>query len=425
MKNISLPQAYRLQAYRGIIEMVEISNMQIPPPKNWQDFETLCWDLWRTIWKYPETQKNGRQGQKQDGVDIYGIHDEEKRWAGIQCKGKDNFHEKSITTKELKEEVNKAKNFKPNLSKFIIATTGKRDGKIQELAREITEENKQKDLFSVHVFFWEDILEQLIEYTEVLKRNFRDIFPEQTSEFKEIKDDVDTIKNSISSLKSNIEGRVPLSIQDFSKEVLKNEYQAELVQIKELIKEKNPTGALKALENLKNRIWSNATPDVRYRILTNQGAAYLNLHKYREAGKKFIEALQYNSDDEKAVENAAFGNLLLGDLSKAKELASDALNKNSTSSRSHSIILQATSSDEEIEEIILNIPEYIKETQDVAHVIGYYAYNKGDLDRAKKWLEIAIKNEIEDTSEIKGLLGAVLLEMVITNPLGLRPISRQ
>ena len=64
--------------------MVEISNMQIPPPRNWQDFETLCWDLWKTIFNDPETQKNGRQGQKQNGVDIYGRPNVGNEWTGIQ-----------------------------------------------------------------------------------------------------------------------------------------------------------------------------------------------------------------------------------------------------------------------------------------------------------------------------------------------------
>ena len=397
--------------------MVEISNMQIPPPKNWQDFETLCWDLWKTIFNDPETQKNGRQGQKQNGVDIYGKTNGGNEWTGIQCKGKDDYSKKTITEKELKEEVEKAKSFKPALSKYILATTGQRDQKVQKLAREITDDHSQEELFSVHVFFWEDILERLIEHQEILKRHFKDIFPEKTSEFNEIKGDVCSIKNSISSLKSDIEDKVSLPIQDVSKEVLNDEYQAELVQIRELIKDKNPSSAIKALENLKDRIWLNAKPSVRYRILINQGAAYLNLHKYSDAGRLFIEALQYNSEDEKAIENAAFGYLLLDDLIKAKEFASKVLKNNPTSSRAYSIILQTTSNGNEIDAFILSIPEYIKKTQDVAYVIGNIAYNKGDLQESKKWLEIAIENEIEDTSHIKALLSSVLLELVSTDPI--------
>jgi|GEM_PF-3854049 len=94
------------------------------------------------------------------------------------------------------------KNFEPQISKYIFATTGQRDRRIQELARKITDEHTQKGFFPVNVFFWEDILERLTEHDVILKRHYRDIFPEQISEIKEIKDDVCEIKKSISSLKS-------------------------------------------------------------------------------------------------------------------------------------------------------------------------------------------------------------------------------
>jgi hypothetical protein len=35
-------------------------------------FESLCLDLWKDIWQDSGAQNNGRRGQKQDGVDIFG-----------------------------------------------------------------------------------------------------------------------------------------------------------------------------------------------------------------------------------------------------------------------------------------------------------------------------------------------------------------
>lgn len=107
--------------------MLSFSNLQTPPPSNWQDFETLCCDLWRSIWKDPNTQKNGRQGQSQHGVDIYGRPNQRDSWAGVQCKGINNYSDKSLTEKEVISEVGKAKSFEPKLSQFIIATTGPKD----------------------------------------------------------------------------------------------------------------------------------------------------------------------------------------------------------------------------------------------------------------------------------------------------------
>lgn len=50
-----------------------IAPTQIRPPENWQDFELLCKKLWGEIWNCPDIiKRNGRSGQKQCGVDIYG-----------------------------------------------------------------------------------------------------------------------------------------------------------------------------------------------------------------------------------------------------------------------------------------------------------------------------------------------------------------
>lgn len=141
--------------------MPSFHNLQIPPPSNWQDFESLCCDLWKDIWKDPDTQKNGRKGQAQKGVDIYGRPNKGKFWGGVQCKLKSADLNKNLTESEVCDEIEKAKNFKPELSEFVIATTGLKDAKIEELARKITKEHQDKGLFSVSVWSWEDIKNQL------------------------------------------------------------------------------------------------------------------------------------------------------------------------------------------------------------------------------------------------------------------------
>ncbi len=147
-------------------------NLQIPPPSNWQDFESLCCDLWREIWKDPDTQKNGKRGQAQKGVDISGTPDKGKSWCGVQCKCKENDLNKKLTEREVYTEINKAKSFRPELSELVIATTGPKDAKIEELARKITTEHKDKGLFSVSIWSWDDIKNNLSK--ELLKDYYPD-----------------------------------------------------------------------------------------------------------------------------------------------------------------------------------------------------------------------------------------------------------
>ena len=73
-------------------------------PENWQDFETLCKKLWGEILQCPEIQKNGRLGQNQNGVDIYGKPKGEDEYYGIQCKGKE-YTSQSISQSNSKQVI--------------------------------------------------------------------------------------------------------------------------------------------------------------------------------------------------------------------------------------------------------------------------------------------------------------------------------
>ena len=148
--------------------MPNFSNKQVPPPSDWQEFERLCCDLWRKIWNDPNASLNGRQGQSQHGVDIYGTRDNGKSLVGVQCKGKDNFSNRTLTKNEIEVEAEKAKSFHPKLSEFIFATTGAKDANMEELARKITQDHQSKGLFSVHIWGWEDIKLRLENFPDLL-----------------------------------------------------------------------------------------------------------------------------------------------------------------------------------------------------------------------------------------------------------------
>ena len=141
-----------------------IAPTQIKKPGNWQDFEKLCKKLWGEIWDCPNTiKRNGRSGQKQNGVDVYGIPKGETQYYGIQCKGKDEYTNSALTYKEIDEEIQKAESFKPKLKCFIFATTANKDTDIEEYIRNKDIEYRTRGLFEVHLACWEDIVDLLEE----------------------------------------------------------------------------------------------------------------------------------------------------------------------------------------------------------------------------------------------------------------------
>ncbi|SIQ19178.1 restriction endonuclease [Maribacter ulvicola] len=139
------------------------ASQSLPRPENWQDFEKLCKKLWGEVWNCPEIMRNGRSGQDQAGIDIYGVPRDETSYYGIQCKGKDEYTGKQLTEKEIHREIEKAKKFEPNLKKMYFATTAVRDAGVQTIIRKINVQHIKEGLFEVNVYAWEDIVDLIFE----------------------------------------------------------------------------------------------------------------------------------------------------------------------------------------------------------------------------------------------------------------------
>lgn len=198
--------------------MFGFSDLQIPPPQKWQDFESLCRDLWAEIWCDPKTKKNGRSGQAQNGVDVYGFLKSEVAWHGVQCKGKDNFLEKKLSEKELKAEVKKALTFEPALSEFTLATTGPRDAVLQKLARIITTRHVIKGLFTVEVVFWDDIIE-LLEQNPVVLEKYYPAFTNFLIDQKQFQGQTKELKNTIGEFRTSIQDLVQSEFVNLNEEL--------------------------------------------------------------------------------------------------------------------------------------------------------------------------------------------------------------
>ncbi|HMR81577.1 MAG TPA: hypothetical protein PKE30_00495 [Niabella sp.] len=149
------------------------------PPRNWQDFENLILD----ITKYRiegDFDKYGREGQSQDGVDIWG-RDKKYNSVGVQCKYKKRTTASSkkltteITNVIIDNEISNAEAFVTAIDKFIVSTTMFRDTKIQDHLISINANRKQQSKFLVEVWFWETIQEEISRHTEIAYLYYTDV----------------------------------------------------------------------------------------------------------------------------------------------------------------------------------------------------------------------------------------------------------
>ena len=156
--------------------MTKLRNLKLFPLKDEKEFENLCLSLWKRILGDKNTQLNGRRGQGQQGVDLFGRRRGSSDWVGVQCKVRSNG---ILTETDVNDDVKKAIRFNPRLSELVFATTAPRDQKLQEYARMLTDQNLRNGIeLAVSIFSWDDIQLELSEESnlDICRRFYDDFF---------------------------------------------------------------------------------------------------------------------------------------------------------------------------------------------------------------------------------------------------------
>ena len=182
---------------------MDFIDKQIPPPKSWEKFEDLARSLFAAVWASPLTQKNGRSGQKQDGVDVYGTPEVAPgKTFGVQCKGKNEGYGARATIAEFDAELAKAEKFKPTLGHWTFATTAPNDAPLQEHARLVSEQRDNEGKFPVVAIGWGTIQALLASHQAVVE----EFYPEYAGDLPKIMallrsllraDELDQIRRSL------------------------------------------------------------------------------------------------------------------------------------------------------------------------------------------------------------------------------------
>ncbi|WP_311215124.1 MULTISPECIES: hypothetical protein [unclassified Arthrobacter] len=143
--------------------------LDFPRPAEWTGLENLTAMLVENEYGSLNVQRLGRQGQRQDGVDVlastWGPHGDLQ--FGYQCKAV-----QSLTLTQVEAECALAKNFKPTIDRYIIVTTIPRDAKLQSSVRGIDSKTYG---FPVDIWFWDDLNEKINRAAEVAQAYFSKI----------------------------------------------------------------------------------------------------------------------------------------------------------------------------------------------------------------------------------------------------------
>ena len=363
---------------------MSLTSTSLPKPKNWQDFERSTRELFASVLNDPNTQLNGRSGQEQYGIDIYGYRTPECL-VGVQCKKK---FENKINKKELRDEVEKAKKFRPRISEYFLITTAPRDQEIQKEARNITQELAKTDHpFLVCVWGWDDIEEHAGKYDAAWKAFDPTWNPYAEKANEELLVEVQKTQRILLEM-TNRGWKTLSSIP--SDETLNESDEntprhGKITAFQRLIDDGHVNVALKQLLELKDEEWAIAARSERYRILVGIASAKLKLGEQEEAGNILLDAYNECSEHKRAKINRAKGLLLTKHYNEAAKLAKEILADDNSNADAAGTLIQSLIGNGSCVDPLSEIPESVIDTEEVLIAYIHFLRCKNNDD----WLNVA------------------------------------
>ncbi len=154
-------------------------NYVLPKLPDSNDFEELVRDVFSVKLKNPNLQRYGRNGQKQQGIDIVGIAGRDyttSSGAVIQCKN----HVNSISVEKLCSEIDSElvqfdkSPFKE--SKYYFVTSADNSTDVHNHVKSLNQNRAFEGKSSIEVVFWDDICRDLITNQKIFHKYYGGIF---------------------------------------------------------------------------------------------------------------------------------------------------------------------------------------------------------------------------------------------------------
>ncbi len=311
--------------------MTDFSSTSFPPPKDWQAFERHARLLFEHLLGDPQTQNNGRAGQPQHGVDIFGRRGGNGRQVGVQCKGKDSEYGGAVTEAELRREVEKSAAFSPAIEEFILITTAADDARIQEAARllELEVRGKGRNL-TIAVWGWGHLHQQIVRYPDALRAFHPDAYPFTDtilSEVRETRSEVaklETLVRMLTTHRAEPTRIIGVDSQPDDNPVEKI-LNRQIDGYRDLLKGGKPRTAIELLTKLSNDLEAGASNKIRFRILTNLGVARHQVGERDIAADCFLAAAELDNDSPVSLANKVAALLIKGRLEEARTAAEGAV----------------------------------------------------------------------------------------------------
>jgi tetratricopeptide (TPR) repeat protein len=353
--------------------MALTAGTELKRPDNYAVFETNCLKLGKVMIGTTAMNKNGRRGQPQLGVDVWGWrNDNVDHIVGIQCKQKGFGQE--LTEREVRDEWEQALAFEPPIKEFYILTTADNDVKMEQLARQLCLELLRKSGRSVpfSVWGWGRICDELVDHPDLIKAFDPDygIYSRQHDE--KIESVIGMLERHTVQLNSLVAGTWNGGVVMFGSaddasgasevdKILDQRIDAN----RTILDGGRPTTALSLFEKMLAEVEPTGSPRIVFRIKSNIGACYLALDEIQKGCQWLLAAHAHAPDEPKAISNKAFAHLLAFEFEKVLEIGREQFVPDNADVSLWSHVVQAAAQNGFVGDPLSLVPELRRQTEGV------------------------------------------------------------
>ena len=384
--------------------------LNYPPPATPENFESLCLRLYGKHWDVPNLQKFGRRGNKQSGGDLIGT-DSKGRLCFIQCKHRE--WNRKLTVPELEAEIKAAKGLDPKVDRYGITTTAKRNDNLQTYIAKKNAEHRAAGLFTIELDSWDDINELLHQYPDIAAA----VCGLESS---------DGGSRSPVTIQQQGTGNVAIVHQQVTSgqgsapgETKPAGLHAEIDAAARYNTDAKPETALEFLNRLQTQQWHRADVREKYRILANIGHAHRLMGNQADAARAYLQAKQFQPEDENARWLEALAYTLQGQLETAHRLAGELMRDFPEFPRATAVWVGSAPLGFSFSDIESAVPSSQRGDSEVAIHLAYQAAQRREWGAAEGYARKALEKEPQWT-EARVALATFLFESQLARMGGAR-----
>ena len=393
-------------------------------PDSDEQFEEMCFHLYKEEWKDPTIMRIGGGGQRQYGLDLIGrSHGLE---VGVQCK---YFVKTSLTLATVCDDLEKLDQSDVRVDLVIFATTAPNKSALVMDVRKLSDARRSEGKCAVTINFWSEISALLRTHPRVGQTYIPD-FPgstllqvQETSEVLLLAVQAEgerdePMRNQVADLHAallspNILGALAGLVNEGKSKETNPFIATQLDLAREKLLLGRPADALELLKALGDPAqFKDVAAQARWHA--TRGAALLISNRSEDAATEYFLSASIAPDLEKSWRNKAHAHLLTRDTSTALEVLAEALRKFPESPQLWALQAAAERSAGAADPGA-GIPTHLLSTSDVLFTMSGVRYHQGRLEEAYELIQRCLHAD-KPTGEVRRVMLATALSWALSNP---------